>query len=119
MSTSIYLELPWKGKGPMIGDIVGFVAVTLLLISIDSYILCEQQNALRIVFSIGIDYFILFIYLAIRNIAMAGGHTTHSYSNHQKPTYAVPPRDYSKSAGNYNSPIYPTHHSSTYSSSRR
>lgn len=119
MSTSIYLELPWKGKGPMIGDIVGFVAVTILLIAIDSYILCEQQNTLRIVFSIGIDYFILFVYMAIRNIALASGYTTHSYSNHQKSTYAAAPQDYSKTASNYSPHTYSIHHSSTYPTSRR
>ena len=42
MSTSLYLELPWQGKRQMFGDIAGFIIVTLLLIMIDSYILCEQ-----------------------------------------------------------------------------
>jgi hypothetical protein len=71
MSTSLYLELPWKGTRQMLGDIAGFIGVTLLLIIIDSYILCEQQNAARIFFSIGVDYAILFAYLAARNFAMA------------------------------------------------
>lgn len=118
MTEKIYLELPWKGKGSMIGDIVGFVAVTLLLISIDSYILCEQQNTLRIVFTIGIDYFILFVYMAIRNIAMADKPATHAYSGYQEKTYATAPRDYSKPARHYNQPTYSTHHSA-YPSSRR
>jgi hypothetical protein len=54
----------------MFGDIAGFIIVTLVLIMIDSYILCEQQNATRIFFSIGIDYAILFGYMAIRNAVM-------------------------------------------------
>jgi len=71
MSTSLYLELPWQGKRQMFGDIAGFIMVTLLLIMIDSYILCEQQNAARIFLSIGIDYAILFAYMAVRNAVMA------------------------------------------------
>jgi hypothetical protein len=70
MSASLYLELPWQGKQQMFGDIAGFIIVTLLLIMIDSYILCEQQNATRIFFSIGIDYAILFGYMAVRNAVM-------------------------------------------------
>lgn len=55
----------------MFGDIVGFIIVTLLLILIDSFILCEHQNTTRILFSIGIDYIILFVYIAARNVAIA------------------------------------------------
>jgi hypothetical protein len=62
----------------MLGDIAGFIGVTLLLIIIDSYILCEQQNAARIFCSIGIDYAILFAYLAVRNVAMASSPDTSS-----------------------------------------
>ena len=54
----------------MFGDIAGFVLVTILLIMIDSYILCEHQNTARIIFSIGIDYAILVVYIAARNVAM-------------------------------------------------
>ena len=54
----------------MFGDIAGIVVVTLLLILIDSYILCEHQNTTRIVISIGIDYAILFAYMAARNVIM-------------------------------------------------
>jgi len=54
----------------MFGDITGFIAVTLLLILIDSYILCEHQNTTRIIISIGIDYAILLVYIAARNVAM-------------------------------------------------
>lgn len=118
MTKTIYLELPWKGIGAMIGDIVGFIAVTILLISIDSYILCKQQNAIRIMFSIGIDYFILFVYMAIRNIAMADRHAARPCSDHRRATYAAPPGDYSKSAGNYSQPSYSTNNSA-YHSCRR
>jgi hypothetical protein len=54
----------------MLGDIAGFFAVTILLILIDSYILCEKQDTPRILLSIGIDYAILFFYIAARNIVM-------------------------------------------------
>jgi hypothetical protein len=66
----------------MLGDIAGFIVVTLLLIIIDSYILCEQQNAARIFCSIGIDYAILFAYLAVRNFAMASEPDTSSAKTH-------------------------------------
>lgn len=60
----------------MFSDIAGFIGVTLLLILIDSYILCEQQNASRIFISIGIDYAILFAYLGVRNAAMTSENST-------------------------------------------
>jgi hypothetical protein len=78
MSTSLYLELPWQGKRQMFGDIASFIIVTLLLILIDSYILCEHQNTTRIVVSIGIDYAILFMYIAARNVAMTSESNTPS-----------------------------------------
>jgi len=55
----------------MVCDIAGFLIVTLLLIVIDSYILCEHQNTSRILLSIGIDYAILFLYISARNVAMS------------------------------------------------
>jgi hypothetical protein len=87
MSTSIYLELPWQGRRQMFGDIAGFFAITVLLILIDSYILCEKQDTLRIFFSIGLDYAILFLYIAARNIVMTPG------SNGKTPTSSQTPRD--------------------------
>ena len=85
MSSSLYLELPWQGKRQMFGDIAGFIGVTLVLILIDSYILCEQQNAARIFCSIGIDYAILFAYLAARNAAMASDTAGPATTQHQAP----------------------------------
>jgi hypothetical protein len=73
MTTSIYLELPWQGRRQMFSDITGFFAVTVLLILIDSYILCENQDTLRILLSIGIDYAILLFYIAARNNVMTSG----------------------------------------------
>jgi multisubunit Na+/H+ antiporter MnhC subunit len=70
MSASLYLELPWQGKRQMFGDIAGFIIVTLFLVLIDSYILCEHQNTTRIIISIGIDYAILLVYIAARNVIM-------------------------------------------------
>lgn len=73
MSKTLDLELPWHGTRQMVGDIAGFIVVTLLLIVIDSYILCEHQNTLRIILSISIDYAILSLYIAARNFVMPSG----------------------------------------------
>lgn len=94
MSTSLYLELPWKGTRQMLGDIAGFIGVTLLLIIIDSYILCEQQNAARIFCSIGIDYAILFTYIAVRNVAMANEPGTSARTQPQMSQCQAKQQDY-------------------------
>lgn len=74
----------------MVCDIAGFIIVTLLLIMIDSYILCEHQNTSRILLSIGIDYAILFLYISARNIAMSSEPSTVPQS--QSRTYPVQAR---------------------------
>ena len=94
MSSSLYLELPWQGKRQMFGDIAGFIGVTLVLILIDSYILCEQQNAARIFCSIGIDYAILFAYLAARNAAMASDPAGPATTQYQAPRCQEKQQDY-------------------------
>ena len=93
MSTSLYLELPWQGKRQMFSDIAGFIGVTVLLILIDSYILCEQQNASRIFISIGIDYAILFAYLAARNVAMTSEPNTSATTQPQNSQYQAKQQD--------------------------
>ena len=94
MSTSVYLELPWQGKRQMFSDIAGFIGVTLLLILIDSYILCEQQNAARIFLSIGVDYAILFAYIAARNVAMTSKPDPRAAAQQQIPQCQVKQQGY-------------------------
>ncbi|GAB7335829.1 hypothetical protein MBLNU13_g08103t1 [Cladosporium sp. NU13] len=94
MSTSLYLELPWQGKRQMFSDIAGFVGVTLLLILIDSYILCEQQNASRIFLSIGIDYAILFVYIAARNVVTTSNPDPRATTQQQIPQCQVKQQGY-------------------------
>lgn len=93
MSTSLHLELPWQGKRQMFSDIAGFIGVTVLLILIDSYILCEQQNASRIFISIGIDYAILFAYLGVRNAAMTSEPNTSARSQPQMSQFQAKQQD--------------------------
>lgn len=69
----------------MFSDIAGFIGVTLLLILIDSYILCEQQNAARIFLSIGVDYAILFAYIAARNVVMMSKPDPRATARQQTP----------------------------------
>lgn len=78
----------------MFGDIAGFIIVTLLLIIIDSYILCEQQNAARIFFSIGIDYTILFAYIAARNAVMTSEPDASARAQPQTSQYQAKQQDY-------------------------
>jgi hypothetical protein len=69
----------------MFYDIAGFFGITILLILIDSYILCEVQNTTRILLSIGIDYAILFLYIAARNIVTSHESSATPHAQSQKP----------------------------------
>ena len=78
----------------MFGDVAGFILITLFLVLIDSYILCEQQNAARIICSIGIDYAILFAYMAARNAVMTSESGTPAGAQPQTSQYQAMQQDY-------------------------